>query len=142
MLSDLSADHARCWLLLEILHSDSDPEDTLAKVDALNLVPDIIHHSGEQECRNILDLTMNDLNDPDAGVRLTASRLGDTSAIAALQAALAAEQDPNNHRVMLNELKRLKTLEHGKNSHFPCAGDQIVNGRYQAPQACAMWSPR
>ena len=101
--------------VLEILRSPSDPQDTLAKVDALNLVPDIIRNSGQQEYRNTLDLTMNALNDPDGGVRLTASvtlgRLGDTSAIATLQAAVATEQDPNIHSAMLNQLKRLKTLE-------------------------------
>jgi HEAT repeat protein len=101
--------------VLEILRSPTDPQDTIAKSDALNLVPDIIRHSGQQEYRNTLDLTMNALNDPDGGVRLTAcvtlGRLGDTSAIATLQAAVETEQDPNIHSVMLNELKRLKTVE-------------------------------
>jgi HEAT repeats len=101
--------------ILETLRSDSDPQDTLAKVDALNLVPDFIDHSGEQEYRNILDLTMNALNDPDAGVRLTASvtlgRLGDVSAIAPLEAAITSEQDPNISDAMLHELKRLKDFE-------------------------------
>ena len=98
--------------VLETLRLNSDPQDTMAKVDALDLVPDIIHYSGEQEYRNILDLTMNALNDPDAGVRLTATvtlgRLEETSAIAALQAALVTEQDPNNLSVVLGELKRLQ----------------------------------
>jgi len=101
--------------ILETLRSDSDPQDTLAKVDALNLVPDIIEHSGEQEYRNILDLTMNALNDPDAGVRLTASitlgHLGDISAIAPLEAAITSEPDPNISSAMLGELKRLKGFE-------------------------------
>ena len=104
--------------VLEILRSDSDPQDTLAKVDALNLVPSFIHDFTGQEYRAVMDLTMNALNDPDAGVRLTASitlgSLGDTSAIAALEAAVATEQDPNIQSAMLSELRRLKTLQQGQ----------------------------
>jgi HEAT repeat protein len=104
--------------VLEILRSPSDPQDTFAKGDALNLVPDIIHHSGEQEHRNIMELTTNALNDPDAGVRLTASltlgRLGDTSAIAVLQVAVTTEQDATVKDAMLGDLKRLKTLQQGE----------------------------
>jgi len=104
--------------VLAILRSPSDPQDTNAKWDALDLVPSIIHNSGEQENRNILDLTINALNDPDAGVRLTASitlgRLGDASAIAALETAATAEQDATVHDAMLREVKRLKTLQQGQ----------------------------
>jgi HEAT repeat protein len=101
--------------VLETLRSPSDPQDTNAKIDALNLVPDIIKHFSGQEHRNVMDLTMSALDDPDAGVRLTASvtlgRLGDTSAIAALQAAGTTEQDATVQNAMLGELKRLKTLQ-------------------------------
>jgi HEAT repeat protein len=83
--------------ILEILQSDSDPQDTLAKIDALNLVTMFIEHSTPQEYRKVLDLAMNALNDPDPGVRLTASvtlgHLGDA---------------------MLVELKRLRSLQQGR----------------------------
>ena len=50
--------------------------------------------------------------DLDAGVRVTATvtlgGLEDASAIAALQAALATEQDPNVHSLMLSQLKQLQ----------------------------------
>jgi len=104
--------------VLEILRLPSDPQDTNAKRDALDLVLSIIHNSGGQEYRNILDLTMNALNDPDSGVRLTASitlgRLRDTSAIAALEAAVTAEQEATVQSLMLEDLKRLKALHPGQ----------------------------
>lgn len=104
--------------VLEILRSPSDPQDTYAKIDALHLVPDVIKHFSGQEHRNVMDLTINALNDLDAGVRLTASitlgRLGDTSAIAALQAAVTTEQDATVQNAMLGELQRLKTLQQGQ----------------------------
>jgi hypothetical protein len=55
---------------------------------------------------------MNALKDPDAGVRIAATvtlgGLEDISAMAALQAALATEQDPNIHSLMLSQLKQLQ----------------------------------
>jgi hypothetical protein len=122
--------------VLEILRSDSDPQDTLAKVDALNLVPSLIHHSTAQEHQAVMDLTVNSLNDPDAGVRLTASttlgRLGDTSAVAALQVAVASERDPNIHSAMLGELKRLQGLQQSDRDPFritiKTSTEQVVAG--------------
>jgi HEAT repeat protein len=83
-----------------------------------------------------MDLTVNSLNDPDAGVRLTASitlgSLGDTSAVTALQAAVANEQDPNIHSAMLGELKRLKGLEQSDRDPFritiKASTEQVVAG--------------
>ena len=104
--------------VLQILRSPSDPQDTLAKVDALNLVPNIIKHFSGQDYENVLNLTTNALNDPDAAVRLTASvtlgSLGDTSAIDALRVAIATEEDATVHNAMIRELKRLKTLQQGQ----------------------------
>jgi len=104
--------------VLEILRSPSDPQDTYGKVDALQLMPSVIKHFSGQEYRNVMDLMMNALNDPDAGVRLTASitlgSLGDPSAIAALQAAIMTEQDAIVQEAMLGELKRLKTSQQGQ----------------------------
>ena len=104
--------------VLEILGSPSDPQDTCAKMAALNLVPRIIHHSGDQEYRSILDLTINALNDPDEGVRLTASitlgRLADASAIVALEKAMSAEQEATLQDAMRRELQRLKDLKQQK----------------------------
>jgi HEAT repeat protein len=104
--------------VLEILRSPSDPQDTYGKVDALQFVPDVIKHLSGQEHRNAVDMTMNALSDPDAGVRLTASitlgRLGDTSAIAALETAVTGEQDATVQDAMLREVKRLKTLRQGQ----------------------------
>jgi hypothetical protein len=107
--------------ILEILQSDSDPQDTLAKIDALDLVTMFTNHSTPQEYRKVLDLVMNALNDPDLGVRLTASvtlgRLGDASAIPALQVALASEQEETVRSAMLVELKRLRSLQQGRKVH-------------------------
>jgi hypothetical protein len=122
--------------VLEILRSDSDPQDTLAKVDALNLVPSFIHHSTAQEYQAVMDLTVNSLTDPDAGVRLTASitlgRLEDSSAVATLQAAVASEQDPNIHSAMLGELKRLQDLQQSDRDPFritiKTSTEQVVAG--------------
>jgi HEAT repeat protein len=104
--------------ILEILQSDSDPQDTLARIEALNLVTMFIDHSTPQEYRKVLDLAMNALNDPDLGVRLTASvtlgRLADASAIPALQAAFAGEQEETVRSAMLVELKRLRSLQQGR----------------------------
>ncbi|MFL6439456.1 MAG: HEAT repeat domain-containing protein [Terriglobales bacterium] len=101
--------------VLEILCSDSDPQDTMAKIDALNFVPSFIYHFTGQQYQAVMDMTVKSMNDPDAGVRLAASvtvgRLGDTSTIAALQAAVAREQDPNIHSAMLRELNRLQGLQ-------------------------------
>ena len=87
----------------------------MAKVDALNFVPCFIYHFTGQQHQKVMDMTVKSMNDPDAGVRLTASitvgGLGDTSAIAALQAAAAREQDPNIRSAMLRELNRLQGLQ-------------------------------
>jgi hypothetical protein len=101
--------------VLDTLRSNSDPQDTIAKIFALYLVPNIARESEDLEYRNILHWTINALNDPNAGVRLTASStlasLRDTSAIDALQAATASEQDPNIRSAMRGYWKRLKKLE-------------------------------
>ena len=80
-------------------------------------MPDVIKHLSGQEYRNAMELTTNAFSDPDAGVRLTASitlgRLGGPSAIAALQTAIAAEQDATVQKAMLEQLKRLKTSQQG-----------------------------
>ncbi|MGA8763447.1 MAG: HEAT repeat domain-containing protein [Candidatus Sulfotelmatobacter sp.] len=104
--------------ILEILQSDSDPQDTLAKIDALDLVTMFIDHSSPHEYRKVLDLVMKALRDPDLGVRLTASvtlgSLGDASAIPVLQAALDGEQEETVRSAMLVELKRLRSLQPGR----------------------------
>ena len=104
--------------VLEILRSPSDPQDTYGKVDALQFVPDLFKHLSGREYRNAIDLTTNALSDPDPGVRLTASvtlgRLGDPSATAALQAAIATEQDATVQKAMLDELRHLKTSQQGQ----------------------------
>lgn len=101
--------------VLEILRSDSDPQDTVAKSDALELLPSFIHDFTGEEYRRVLNLAVSALNDPAVGVRLTAAitlgRVGDTSAIPALQAALTTEQDATIHSAILVELKRLKNLQ-------------------------------
>lgn len=99
--------------VLEVLRADSDPQDPLAKIYALNLVPSFIffHHSDSREYRSVMDLTVRALNDPDGGVRLTTATtlgsLGDPSAIPALQVAAASEPDATVRNAMLIELKRL-----------------------------------
>jgi HEAT repeat protein len=99
--------------VLEVLRADSDPQDPLAKVYALNLVPSFIffHHSNRREYQSVMDLTVKALNDPDGGVRLTTATtlgsLGDPSAIPALQVAVANESDATVRNTMLTELKRL-----------------------------------
>lgn len=102
--------------VVEILASDSNPEDTSAKYEAVNLVPKLIEISGSER-QTFLDLAVNALKDPDLGVRIAATttlgRLGDISVIAPLQAAATSEQDPTVHDAMLTELKRLKDLRQG-----------------------------
>ena len=97
--------------VLEILRADSDPQDTLAKVYALNLVPSLIHHSDRREYQLVMDLTVKDLNDPDGEVRLTTAttlgNLADPSAIPALQVAAENEPDATVRNAMLTELKKL-----------------------------------
>lgn len=106
-LHDDSCDDA----VLDVLRADSDPQDTLAKVYALNLVPSFIHHFDNRKYQSVLDLTMKALNDPDGGVRVTTATtlgsLGDPSAIPALQVAAANEPDATVRNTMLVELKRL-----------------------------------
>jgi HEAT repeat protein len=101
--------------VLQILRSDSEPRDTLAKVDALNLVLTFIDHFTGQEHQAIIDLTANALKDPDMGVRLTSAatlgRLANPSTIPALQAALANEQIAMVRDAMLVELKGLMRLQ-------------------------------
>jgi hypothetical protein len=97
--------------VLDVLRADSDPQDTLAKVYALNLVPSFIHHSDRREYQLVLNLTLKDLNDPDREVRLTTATtlgsLGDPSAIPALQVAAENESDATVRSAMLIELKKL-----------------------------------
>ncbi len=104
--------------VLEILGSDSDPQDTNGKMDALYLVPSVIKHFTAQEYQKVLDLAVNALNDPDLRIRLTASIMlggvGDTSVMPALQAAIASEQDQTVHSAMLLDLKRLSDLQRGR----------------------------
>jgi hypothetical protein len=106
-LHDDSCDDA----VLDVLRADSDPQDTLAKVYALNLVPSFIHHSDRREYQLVMDLTVRDLDEPDGGVRLTTATtlgsLGDPSAIPALQLAVENEPDATVRNAMLIELKRL-----------------------------------
>lgn len=106
-LHDDSCDDA----VLQVLRADSDPQDTLAKVYALNLVPSFIRHSDSREYQSVMDLTVKALNDPDGGVRLTTAAtlgsLGDPSAIPALQVAVENEPDATVRNAMLIELKRL-----------------------------------
>lgn len=107
--------------VLEILRSDSDPQDTLAKVDALNLVPSFIHHFTGQGYQSIMDLTVNALKDADLGVRLTSAitlgRLAVPSTIPALEAALANEQVGTVRDAMLVELKGLRRLQQDGSDH-------------------------
>jgi len=100
--------------VLDVLQSDSDPQDTISKTEALELVPSFIGHPTVQDSRRVLELVAGALDDPDLGVRLTASNmlvhLGDVSAIPRLQAALEREQDETVHGAMLGDLKRLEEL--------------------------------
>jgi hypothetical protein len=106
-LHDDSCDDA----VLDVLRADSDPQDTLAKVYALNLVPSFIHRSDSRGYQLVMDLTVEDLNDPDQQVRLTSATilgsLGDPSAIPALQVAVENEPDAKVRAAMLIELKKL-----------------------------------
>ena len=115
--------------VLEVLRSVSDPQDTLAKVDALNLVPSFIHDSASQEYQSVMDLTLKALNDPDYGVRLTTAitlgSLGDRSAIPALQAALANESDATVRNAMLIEMNRLKRLQQDGSNRVLCLISRI-----------------
>jgi hypothetical protein len=112
-LHDDSCDDA----VLEVLRADSDPQDPLAKVYALNLVPGFVffHHSDRREYQSVMDLIMKALNDPDGGVRLTTATtlgsLGDPSAIPALQVAAANERDATVRNAMLIELKKLMRVQ-------------------------------
>jgi HEAT repeat protein len=106
-LHDDSCDDA----VLDVLRADSDPQDTLANVYALNLVPSFIHRSDSRGYQLVMDLTVEDLNDPDQQVRLTSATilgsLGDPSAIPALQVAVENEPDAKVRAAMLIELKKL-----------------------------------
>ncbi len=103
--------------VLDILQSDSDPQDTISKIEALELVPTFIGHATGQDSQEVLELVAKALDDPDLGVRLTAShmlvRLGDVPAIPKLQAALEREQDDTVYSAMLGDLKRLGELQKG-----------------------------
>lgn len=103
--------------VLAILQLDSDPQDTNSKMDALELVPSFIGHPTGQDSRRVLELVAKALDDPDLGVRLTASNmlvhLGDVSAIPRLQVALEREQDETVYSAMLGDLKRLKERQQG-----------------------------
>lgn len=107
--------------VLEILRLPSDPQDTNAKEDALELVPSLIHHFAGQEYQAIMDLTVNALKDAHLGVRLTSAitlgRLADPSTIPALQAALANEQDATVRDAMLVQLKGLMRLQQDGSDH-------------------------
>ena len=103
--------------VLDVLGSDSDPQDTNAKESALDLVPSFIKHFTGQEYRKVLDLAEKALDDPAGGVRIAASimlgRLGDVSAVPGLQAALAREQDETVQGVVSRDVKRLEELHQG-----------------------------
>jgi HEAT repeat protein len=98
--------------VLELLQSDSDPQDTMSKVEAVDLVPTFIGRLAGQDSQLVLELVAKALDDPDLGVRLTASNmlvsLGDVSAISRLRAAFEKEQDENIKSAMLSDVKSLE----------------------------------
>jgi hypothetical protein len=101
--------------VLNILESDTDLRDTEAKEQALELVPELIRHMGEQQSLSVPRLVIKALGDPWPGIRMNASaildQIGYTAAIPSLQAAIAREKDENIRRTMLSNLQDLKNKE-------------------------------
>jgi HEAT repeat protein len=101
--------------IIEVLRLDSDPQDTMSKVEALNLVPTFVRHPTAMDSGGIVALVENALDDPAGSVRLTASqtlvRLGDISAIPHLQAAVAKEQEEAIRSAMSSDVKHLQELK-------------------------------
>ena len=100
-------------LVFDVLQKDSDPKDTEAKEQALELTPDLIGRLSPPQSQKLFDLLTKALGDPWPGVRITASmtldRLGDVAAIPRLQAAIANEKDEGCRSVMARELKWLQS---------------------------------
>ncbi len=102
-------------VVLDVFRLDSDPDDPDSKSQALSLVPGFIGRLGGEESRRVLELVAKALDDPDPGVRMTASNtlglLGDVSAIPALQAALTREKNEGCRLQMFTDLQRLEKLK-------------------------------
>jgi HEAT repeat protein len=99
-------------LVFDVLQKDSDPKDTSAKEQALEVTPDLIGRLSRPQSQKLFDLLAKALGDPWPGVRITASvtlgRLGDVAAIPRLQAAIANEKDEGCRSAMAGELKSLQ----------------------------------
>jgi HEAT repeat protein len=98
--------------IIDVLRSDSDPNDTYAKQWALELARDLIRRVGAQRSETVFELVMGALNDPSTGVRIVASMtldaIGDPNAIPSLESAIAREEDEGCRQVMARELQGLK----------------------------------
>jgi HEAT repeat protein len=103
--------------ILQILEAPSDPQDTVAKESAIELVPKIIPHLGKLRPERLYEFLEIALEDPAVGVRMDASRmlgqLNVVGAIPSLQAALAKEQEPTIRDIMATELARLEKKRSG-----------------------------
>lgn len=101
--------------LLKILKTTSDPQDTYAKEETIELVPRLLGHLGEFKPQQIYELLETALEDPAVGVRMDAARilgqLGVVHAIPKLQAAIAKEQEPGIKDIMKTELSRLQQIK-------------------------------
>jgi HEAT repeat protein len=107
--------------VLEILQSNSNPHDTRAKTEALELVPTFIGHLSKQDSDWVLELVANGLEDPWPGVRVTASEMLDrleyVAAIPRLKGAIAREQDQSCRGELERHLKQLQRKRTDKTSH-------------------------
>jgi HEAT repeat protein len=115
VLSEEFGDYSCTDSILTVLQSDSDPRDTSAKEHALELAPRLIVHLAPLEAHNVFELVVKALSDPWPGVRTTAStmldQIGDPAAIPTLEAAIAKEKDENGRRMMMNNLRNLKSKQ-------------------------------
>jgi len=98
-----------CWKT--VVEGTQCKDDSGARAQALSLIPNFRKLSAEQAA-DFRALRVNGLRDEDPGVRIEASymlqTMGDVSAIPALQAAIAAETDPNVRSSMEAQLRGLQ----------------------------------
>jgi hypothetical protein len=101
--------------IIDILQSNSDPNDTVSKEGALDLVPNFIGRLTQHDSQRVFELVANALDDPAPGVRMNAGdvlvRLRDVTAIPRLEAAIAREQEETCRDALERDLKQLQKVK-------------------------------
>ncbi len=98
--------------IIDVLQSNSDPNDTVSKEEALDLVPNFIEHLTQRDSQRVFELVANALDDPAPGVRMDAGdvlvRLGDVTTIPRLEAAIARKQEETCRGALDRDLKQMQ----------------------------------